>query len=158
MADIINQHVRYVRQPGTAPFGNVYALAFPIFTDSTGVWIDGDSPNPAKSGDVLKLGCIPAGFRPIEAYVSVNKPISGLAGKIGFQYRDGEDDADVPQKDNAWFTSASFGTKGITRRTGTDPASPYLPKESYLILTASGAPSGEGEAWIYLVGIVEGQP
>ena len=157
MAEITNTHVRYVRQPGTAPYGNVYALAFPIFTDDKGVWTDGDSLEPAASGDILRLGIIPAGFRPLEAYVSVNKPIAGLSGKVGFAYVDGEDDEDVPQKDDAWFTAANCGTEGITRRDGTFP-SPYMPKDSYLILTASGAPSGKGEAWVVLVGIVEGQP
>lgn len=157
MAIIANTHVRYVRQPGTAPYGNGYYLMFPIFTDDKGVWIDGDSTNPAASGDVLRLGTIPAGFRPIDAVVSVNKPISGLSGKVGFVYTDGVNDPDVPQKNDAWFTAANCGTQGLIVRNGTFPAH-YLPKEAYLTFTASGAPSGKGEAWVILSGIVEGQP
>lgn len=157
MATITNTHVRYVRQPGTAPFGNGYYLMFPIFTDDKGVWIDGDSPDPAASGDVLRLGTLPAGFRPIDAVVAVNKPIGGLSGKVGFAYTDEQDDPDVPQRDDAWFTAADCGTEGMVVRDGTFPAH-YMPKESYLIFTVSGAPSGEGEAWVILSGVVEGQP
>lgn len=155
MATITNTKLRGVPLPGNAPYGNVTALAYPIFTDDKGKWLDGDSMEPAASGDILRLGVIPAGFRPLHAYVSVNKPISGLSGKVGFEYVDGEDDPDIPQKDDAWFTAADCGSEGITPRDGS-LASPRLPKDSYLILTATGAPSGAGEAWIVLVGINHG--
>ena len=142
---------------GGAPYGNVTALRYPVITNDSGKWIDGDGKEPAASGDVLRLGIIPAGFRPLWAFVCVNKPISGLAGKIGFSYRDGEDDDKVPQKDDAWFTAADFGAEGITERDGS-LASPSLPKDAVLELTASGAPSAAGEAHVVLVGIAEGQP
>lgn len=155
MATITNTKLRSVPVPGVSPYGNMSAMAYPIFTDDAGKWVDGDSAEPAASGDVLKLGVIPAGFRPLWAYVTVNKAISGLSGKVGFEYCDGEDDPDIPQKDDAWFTSANCGSEGITERDGS-LASPRLPKDSFLILTASGAPSGAGEAWIVLVGINHG--
>lgn len=155
MARITNTKVRSVPVPGVAPYGNVSALAFPIFTDDKGKWVEGDSMEPAASGDILRLGIVPAGFRPLDALLCVNKAISGLSGKVGFEYCDGEDDPDVPQDDAAWFTAGNFGAEGVTQKDGAIVA-PRLPKDSYLILTASGAPSAAGEAWVVLIGINHG--
>jgi hypothetical protein len=155
MATITNTKVRAVPVPGVAPYGNLSAMAYPIVTDDKGKWVEGDSMEPAASGDVLRLGIIPAGFRPLWAYISVNKAVTGLSGKVGFSYCDGEDDPDVPQADDAWFTSGDFGTEGITERDGS-LASPRLPKDAFIEVTASGAPSAAGEAWIVLVGINHG--
>jgi len=155
MATITNTKLRGVPLPGNAPYGNVTALAYPIFTDDKGKWLDGDSMEPAASGDVLRLGIVPAGFRPLDALLCVNKAVTGLSGKVGFSYCDGEDDPDVPQDDDAWFTSANFGTVGVTKKTGAIVA-PRLPKDAFLEVTASGAPSAAGEAWLVLIGINHG--
>lgn len=156
MALIIHTTINHMLLPGGgAPYGNVTAMDYPVVTNEDGRWIDGDAKEANASGDVLRIGILPKGFRPLEAYLSVNKAISGLQGKVGFTYCDGEDDADVPQKDDAWFTAADFGSEGITRRDG-GMASPRLPKDAYVEVATTGAASGAGEAHVILVGIAEG--
>lgn len=155
MAEITNTHLRAVPVPGVSPYGNLSAMCYPVITDDKGKWLDGDSAEPAASGDVLRLGIVPAGFRPLDALLCVNKAVTGLSGKVGFSYCDGEDDPDVPQDDDAWFTAADFGAVGVTKKTGAI-AAPRLPKDAFLEVTASGAPSAAGEAWVVLVGINHG--
>lgn len=158
MATITNTKLYSLTLPGGgAPYGNVTALAYPVRTNDKGKWLDGDSSDPAASGDALRLGVIPAGFRPYDAVIAVNKAISGLAGKIGFAYADGVDDPDVPQDDDAFFAAGDFGTVGIVRKDG-ESGIPHLPKDAFLELTTTGAPSAAGEAYVVIIGIAEGQP
>ena len=72
---------------GFSPFGNSTVLRFGYDTNLLGAVIGSDSQTPVAIGDKIYVGTVPQGF----VFVSA----AGV--KLGFEYADGVNEADVPQ-------------------------------------------------------------
>lgn len=127
------------RQFGGVPYGNTTTLHYELTTAANGGAVDADSAAPIASGDVVRLGTIPAGtkLQDLQAIVSTTFSAS-VTGSIGFAYVDGVDSAAVPQ-DAAYFLSAQALSSTGRFRCNTGKAPVTTPKDAYLILTTGGA-------------------
>jgi hypothetical protein len=124
---------------GSTPWGNRTALRYPLQTNSAGAVVNGDSTAAVASGDVVRIGLIPAGFRIHDSQVVIATAMTALVtGNLGFQYADGVDDANVPQSATAFGTALALNTAGRLRNATTNK-SVVLPKDAWLILTTGGA-------------------
>lgn len=126
---------------GSTPYGNAHQLQYSLETGASGGAIAGtaDSTTAIASGDKIVLGRIPGGsvLGDFMAVVSVAMSAS-VVGKLGFEYADGVDDADVPQDDDYFGAAMVLDAAGVLRKaTTTKPVT--LPKDANLILTTGGA-------------------
>lgn len=138
------------RQFGSAPYGNLSALAFQLKTSATGGAIGADSTAPIASGDKVVLGILPEGFRLDDAQILISVGMTvAVTGSLGFEYDDGVDVAAVPQ-DPAYFNlAAGIATIGRVRATGSKLVT--LPKAAKLILTTGGAANAKASQLDVLV-------
>ena len=127
------------RQFGGVPYGNHTTLHYELATAANGGALDADSTAPIASGDVVRLGTIPAGtkLQDLQAIVSTTFSAS-VTGSIGFEYVDGVDVAAVPQAANFFLNNQSLATAGRFRMNTANPPV-TIPKDAYLILTTGGA-------------------
>ena len=72
---------------GFSPFGNLTVLRFGYDTNRIGAAISSDTQTAVAAGDKVYVGTVPQGF----------VFVSAVGTKLGFEYADGVDDADVPQ-------------------------------------------------------------
>lgn len=72
---------------GFSPFGNLTVLRFGYNTNAIGAVISSDTQTAVKAGDKVYVGTVPQGF----------VFVSAVGTKLGFEYADGANDADVPQ-------------------------------------------------------------
>lgn len=127
------------RQFGGVPYGNTTTLHFTLETNATGAAIDSDTAAAIASGDVVRLGVLPAGTKLQDAQAIVSTAFSAsVTGSLGFAYVDGVDSAAVPQ-DAAYFLNAQTLAAAARVRANTAKAPVTLPKDAYLILTTGGA-------------------
>lgn len=133
---------------GATPWGNLAALTYGLTTTAAGAVVGSDAaPGSATaSGTVIRLGVIPAGHRLVD-YKSVftTKMTNSVTFKMGFEYVDGVDSAEVPQND-AYFAAASTATTVGLLRQGTAVKQVTLPKDAYLVMTTGGAANTEVSA------------
>lgn len=127
------------RQFGGVPYGNKTVLAFELATLANGSAVDADSAAAIGVADVVRLGVLPAGARLNDSQVIISTTFrSGITGKLGFQYVDGVDSAEVPQDDACFGTGIVMSTVARLRNVvGKAPVT--LPKDAYLIYTNGGA-------------------
>ena len=72
---------------GFSPYGNLTVLRFDYSTNRIGAVISSDTQTAVAAGDKVYVGTVPQGF----------VFVSAVGTKLGFEYADGVNDADVPQ-------------------------------------------------------------
>jgi hypothetical protein len=139
MATVTKDKIRELVAFGGAPYGNATSLLFSLITNASGVLLNGDKATALVQTDKVRLGIMPAGTLLKDALAITSDAFTAsVTHKIGFEYVDGEDSADVPQDDD-YFYAALAGTVGRTRASNTGVRPVVLPKEAYLIATVGGA-------------------
>lgn len=150
MAKVAINQFRTRQFGGFTPYGNVTSLKYGLKTDATGAAVDADSKEALAVGDVIDLGYLPEGMSLEDASVFVTVGMTAdVTGKLGFEYEDGTDSAEVPQ-DDAYFVAggADLATAGRLRADGASLV--VLPKPARLILTLAGAENAK-ESDIHVV-------
>lgn len=144
-------------QLGASPYGNLTAFRYILTTNASGAVIGGDSTAAVASGDVVKIGVLPAGFRLIDSLVVIKTAMSAsVTGNLGFAYSDGVDSTAVPQS-ATFFGSALALSSAARLRNATANLSVTLPKEAWLTLTTGGANNAKAsEIGIIVFAINEG--
>lgn len=144
-------------QLGAAPYGNLTAFRYVLKTNALGAVVDGDSAAAVASGDVVKVGILPAGFRLIDSEIVIKTAMTAsVTAKVGFAYADGVDVTAVPQDDDLFGTGLVMSTAARLRN-ATANTSVTLPKEAWLTLTTGGAANAKAsEVEIIVFAINEG--
>ncbi len=141
-------------QLGAAPYGNLAAFRYVLKTVASGAVEGGDSTTAVASGDVVKIGLLPAGFRLIDSEVIVKTGMTPtVTAKLGFAYADGVDSTAVPQDDAFFGTGLTVAAAGRLRN-ATTKTSLTLPKEAWLTLTtavAANAKASELEIIVFAI-------
>ena len=141
-------------QLGASPYGNLTAFRYVLETTATGAVKGGDSTAAVASGDTVKIGLLPAGFRLIDSEIVVKTGLTAtITAKVGFAYADGVDSTDVPQDDDFFGTGITVATAGRYRNATSNP-SVTLPKEAWLTLTtavAANAKASELEIIVFAI-------
>lgn len=142
---------------GSTPYGNLTAFRYLLKTNATGAVIDGDSASAVASGDVVKVGILPAGFSFVDSEIVIKTAMSAsVTAKVGFAYADGVDVTAVPQDDD-YFGAALVMSAAARLRNATANTSVTLPKEAWLTLTTGGAANAKAsEIEIIVFAINEG--
>ena len=142
---------------GSTPWGNLSALPYKVQTNAAGAVLGSDSAAPVASGDKIRVGILPAGFKFVDSQVVVSDAFTAaVTANLGFEYVDGVDDAAVPQ--NASYFGAALAVNAAGRlRNATSNAPITLQKEAWLIMTTGGAAHNTAaQADITIYGIAEG--
>ena len=161
MATVTKKNIKHLVNFGGVPYGNQTSYGpFNFTTDASGVFTDSDQATAVVQTDKLRLGILPAGMLLEDAigYLSDDGTASATL-KVGFEYVDGNDDADVPQDDDFFSASWDIGTAAAVLRKDNATPPVRLPKDAYLIATLAGADLDEATVLdIYVKGEVSGQP
>jgi len=159
MATITKKKVLNQKQFGGTPYGNKTVLEFNLTTNSSGAAVDSDVATGIASGDKVRLGVLPAGFRMDDSQVVVSDAFSAsVTGNLGFEYVDGVDSAAVPQSATYFGSALALSATGRLRNATTN-APVTLPKDAYLILTTGGAANAAvGVADIFIEVCLNGAP
>ena len=139
MTTINKDYQRTRQQFGGVPFGNTSSLPFNFTTNASGVLAASDLSTAVQSGDVVRLGVLPAGAFICDSNVIISDAFTAsTTASIGFQYVDGVDSTTVPQSATYFASALATDATGVSRKTAaTAPVT--LPKDAYLILTIGGA-------------------
>lgn len=157
MATVNKYNAKTLRTTSGVPYGNTYSEQFTFSVNASGIMTDSDLATAVQSGDVVRIGWLPAGTRIDDAFMVVSDAFaSSTTAKVGFQYVDGTDVTAVPQDDDFFFSGTAQDSTGLTRKTTiTRPV--VLPKDAYVIYTVGGAAhSAAGTVDIVISGIVVG--
>lgn len=159
MATITKKKVLNQKQFGGTPYGNKTVLEFNLTTNSSGAAVDSDVATGIASGDKVRLGVLPAGFRMDDSQIIVSDAFTAsVTANLGFEYVDGVDSAAVPQSATYFGSAVAINTAGRYRNATTN-APVTLPKDAYLILTTGGAANAAvGVADIFVEGVLTGAP
>jgi len=160
MANIVKKNAHNSPDPGFGgvAYGNVFSLPYRFETNSSGYFLDSDTPAAAVgNGDVVYLGVIPAGTRLLDCKVFVSDAFTGSStAALGFKYKDGTDVAAVPQDDDFFFAATTIASTAVIRKLNVTPPV-TIPKDAYLILTNAGAAqSAAGIMNIEIQGVMGG--
>ncbi len=147
-------------QFGGAPYGNLTVLPFNITTDSSGIWVDGDSQAAPTAADELLIGILPAGTKLMDALMIVSDAFTAATTcKVGFRYVDGVDSTSVPQNATYFTASLVLNAVGRYRADNTAVAPVTLPKDAYLVIDWDAATNAVvGVADILIMGVLTGAP
>ena len=159
MATITKKKVLNQKQFGGTPYGNKATLEFNLTTNAIGAFADSDVATAVQSGDKIRLGVLPAGFRLEDSEVIVSDAFTAaVTANLGFEYVDGVDSTAVPQ--SATYFGSALALSSVARlRNATTNAPVTLPKDAYLILTTGGAANAVvGVADIFIEGVLTGAP
>lgn len=159
MATITKKRVLTEQQFGGVPYGNKTVLPFSFETSAAGEYVNSDTPGSAVAiADKLRIGVLPAGMRLDDALAIVSNAFTALAtAKIGFEYVDGVDSAEVPQDDDYFFAALAYNALGRTRANNTAVRPVTLPKDAYLTLVNAGAALAEvGQLDLLVEGVLNG--
>lgn len=142
---------------GSTPWGNLTALRYHLATNAAGAVIGGDRVAPVDSGDVIRIGPLPAGFRLVDSVVTIKTGMSAsVTGNLGFAYADGVDVPAVPQAANFFGAALNLASAARLRNATSNP-SVVLPKDAWLTLTTGGANNVKAsEIEVVVLGIAEG--
>jgi len=159
MATITKKKVLNQKQFGGTPYGNKATLEFNLTTNAIGAFADSDVATAVQSGDKIRLGVLPAGFRLEDSKVIVSDAFTAaVTANLGFEYVDGVDSTAVPQS-ATYFGSALALSSAARLRNATTNAPVTLPKDAYLILTTGGAANAVvGVADIFIENVLTGAP
>lgn len=154
MATITKKFLGNEKQHTTAPTGISSTLHYSVATNSSGAVIGSDVATGVASGDVVRVGILPAGMRLDDAKTLVTTGWTGtVTGKVGFAYVDGVDSTAVPQDDDYFGSALAIATPGryAANNTGVRPV--VLPKDAYLILTTGVAANAKASQTDILVNV-----
>ncbi|NMG71831.1 hypothetical protein [Parazoarcus communis] len=142
---------------GSTPWGNLSALRYHFSTNAAGAVIGSDTAAAVASGDKIKVGLLPAGFRIVDSLIIIATAMSAsVTAKVGFEYADGVDVTAVPQDDD-YFGAALVMSSAARLRNATANPSAVLPKEAWLTVTTGGAANAKASAVeVVVFGIAEG--
>ena len=159
MATITKKKVLTQQTFGGVPYGNRAVLQFNLTTNATGAFTDSDTADAIASGDKVRLGVLPAGFKIYDSQIIVSDAFSAsVTANLGFEYVDGVDVSAVAQSATQ-FASAAALSSVARLRNATTGAPITLPKDAYLILTTGGAANAVvGVADIFIEGVLTGNP
>jgi hypothetical protein len=125
---------------GSTPDGNAVVLPFSLETNSSGVMTDSDQTTALVTTNKVRFGILPAGMRLDDCLSMVSDAFTAAQTlKVGFEYKDGVDDTDVPQDDDYFHAALALDAAGRTRANNTAVKPVVLPKDAYLIGTIAGA-------------------
>lgn len=140
MATITKKRYQDAQNFGNSPYGNVMALEYNVTTASTGAVVGSDSTAAVASGDVIRVGLLPAGFRLHDSLTIVSDAFTAsVTANVGFAYEDGVDDANVPQDADYFGAAVAINTAGRYRASNTAVRPVTLPKPAWLTITTGGA-------------------
>lgn len=138
-------------QLGSTPYGNVTAFRYVLTTNASGAVIGGDSTAAVASGDVVKIGVLPAGFRLIDSELIVKTAMTAtITASVGFAYVDGVDVTAVPQSASQFGAGITVATAGRYRN-ATSNTSPVLPKDAWLTMTTAVAANAKASEMEFIV-------
>ena len=128
-----------IRMSGT-PDGNAITNLYSLATNSTGAVVDSNVAAGIASGDVVRMGIMPAGMRLDDAKAIVTVGLTAtITAKLGFAYVDGVDSTTVPQDDDYFGAGITVAVAGRYAASNTGVRPVTLPKDAYLILTTAVA-------------------
>lgn len=137
MANITKNFLRDEKQSTGTPYGTSTTLHYAVTTNPSGAVVGSNSASAVASGDVVRMGIIPAGMRLDDANVLVSTGWTAtMTAKLGFAYVDGVDSTAVPQDDDYFGAAIAIATAGRYAASNTAVRPVVLPKDAYLILTA----------------------
>lgn len=140
MATITKNRYQDSQNFGQTPYGNLTTLEYNVRTAATGAVVGSDSTAAVASGDVIRIGVLPAGFRLHDSLTIVNDAFTAsVTGTLGFAYMDGVDDATVPQDADYFNAAMAINAAGRYRAANTGVVPVTLPKDAWLTLTTGGA-------------------
>lgn len=152
MATITKNRYQDSQNFGAVPYGNLTTLEYAVATASNGSVVGSDSAAAVASGDVVRLGILPAGFRLHDSLTIVSTAFTAsVVGTIGFAYVDGVDDTAVPQDADYFGASVAINTAGRYRASNTAVVPVTLPKDAWLTITTGGANNAKAAAATILV-------
>ncbi|MGP1665594.1 MAG: hypothetical protein ACTS5I_06720 [Rhodanobacter sp.] len=154
MANITKNFLGDEKQSTGTPYGTATTLLYSVTTNSSGAVVNSDVATGVASGDVVRMGILPAGMRLDDAKTLVSTGWTAtVTGKIGFAYVDGVDSTDVPQDDDYFGSALAIATPGryAANNTGVRPV--VLPKDAYLILTTGAAANAKASQTDVLVNV-----
>ncbi len=125
---------------GMTAYGNVTALEYNLTTTATGAVVGSNSSVPLASGDVVRVGLLPAGLRLHDSLMIVSDAFTAsVTGTLGFAYEDGVDDTNVPQDADYFGAAVAINATGRYRASNNTVRPVTLPKNAWLTLTTGGA-------------------
>lgn len=140
MATITKNRYQDSQNFGQTPYGNLTTLEYVVTTNATGAVVGSDSTAAVASGDVVRLGILPAGFRLHDSLTIVNDAFTAaVTGALGFAYVDGVDSTVVPQDADYFNAAAAINAVGRYAASNTAVVPVTLPKDAWLTLTTGGA-------------------
>lgn len=154
MATITKKNLGNEKQHTTAPNGISSTLHYSVTTNAAGAVVGSDVATGVASGDVVRVGILPAGMRLDDAKTLVTTGWTAtVTGKLGFAYVDGVDSTAVPQDDDYFGSALAIATAGryAANNTGVRPVT--LPKDAYLILTTGAAANAKASQTDILVNV-----
>ena len=154
MATITKNALKDEKQSTGTPYGTASTLHYQLATNSSGAVIGSDVATAVASGDVVRMGIIPAGMRLDDATTLVSTGWTAtVTGKLGFAYVDGVDSTKVPQDDDYFGVALAIATAGRYPANNTAVRPVVLPKDAYLILTTGVAANAKASAIDVLVNV-----
>ena len=154
MATITKNALKDEKQSTGTPYGTATTLHFAVTTNSTGAVVNSDVATGVASGDVVRMGILPAGMRLDDAKTLVSTGWTAtVTGKLGFAYVDGVDSTAVPQDDDYFGSALAIATPGRYAANNTAVRPVTLPKDAYLILTTGVAANAKASQTDVLVNV-----
>jgi hypothetical protein len=152
MATVTLKGQKTIAAFGSAPYGNLTTLEYNLVTNAAGGATKADSAAALASGDVVRLGTLPAGLRIHDSLAIVSTAFTAsVTGSFGFAYVDGVDDTAVPQDADYFGAAVAINTAGRYAASNTAVKPVTLPKEAYLTLTTGGANNAKAAALTFLL-------
>lgn len=152
MATITKKALKNEKQVTGTPYGTSITLQLSVATTATGAVVGGDSTSAVASGDVVRVGIIPAGMRLDNATTLVSTAwTASVTAKVGFAYVDGVDSTAVPQDDDYFGAAVALNTAGRYSASNVAVRPVILPKDAYLTLTTAGAANAKASQTDVLV-------
>ncbi|GKS91216.1 hypothetical protein [Acidovorax sp. SUPP2539] len=154
MATITKDTLGTHKLPTTAPYGTASTLHYSLATAANGSVVGGSSTAAVASGDVVRVGILPAGMRLNDSLTAVSIGWTAtVTGKLGFAYVDGVDVAAVPQDDDYFNSSLALATAGRYPANNVAVRPVVLPKDAYLIVTTGTAANAKASQTDFLVSV-----
>lgn len=160
MATVTKDYVKTLRKMGGVPYGNAWKQIYTFATNASGVMVDSDKATAVASGDVVRIGVLPAGLE-LHGCLSIVSDAftASTTADIGFAYVDGVDSTAVPQDADYFDAALDTAAQGRTAAANLAVKPEVLPKDAYLILTIGGANHASvGRLDVIVEGIATGTP
>jgi len=140
--------------------GNQSVVVFTLEVNASGILVSSDLATALQIGDVVRIGVLPAGFKPIDALFIASDAFTALVtADIGFAYVDGVDSTVVPQDADYFGSAIALNTAGRYPADNVAVKPETLPKDAYVTMTMAGAAcAAAGRVDVVIYGIHTGTP